>query len=527
MQMGDASSKPAEEGKRKRRRRQRGRCCFPVRALDEQEIPALHLHDIPPVDVRLWSLGRDADGRLSRLGVGLEPDLVEKARDATKAAIVGQVTELNHAVLEEAPEARAGDADGATDEIDPDQRAVEARGPGGDVLEHGGELLDEADAARLAGVEAGDQAAEVDAGGETEGDGHVLAQLLGAQAVVGIEGDLGRGLADLGQADLVAKDVDVLAEGDVVHAVPLERLEAGDLRDEVHDAVLAAHQLAQAQRGIRLRQMLRPVGMSEGRGAALHGGTEDVDPGGEGHVERGLRERRVGIRNDGGKLELLDEGDGCLEVLVPSNVREGVVEAADRRLEDDQPESGLEDLLVVLVLVERVAQRGDGGVSMPHDVAVDRLVVREAGVGFVMLRRDAQAAVQVALVALQGGKDEVRADGSVLVRLEDREQIREDELEEMIQEPLVALVELDGNLPCVPRRAVREVKEVHVEGLLGQRFPPLRVHLLCPLAFQREGRQDGARRWWGVVGAEGGRRGSLNVGMSLTYICRSVLTSIS
>ena len=97
-------------------------------------------------------------------------------------------------------------------------------------------------------MEAWDEAAEVDASGKTESGGDVLAQLLGAQGPVGVVRLDKSALVDLGVADFVAEAADVIAEGNVIHAMALERLEAGNLRDEVHDAILAAHQLAQAKR---------------------------------------------------------------------------------------------------------------------------------------------------------------------------------------------------------------------------------------------------------------------------------------
>ncbi len=369
-------------------------------------------------------------------------------------------------------------------------------------MEHGGEFVHEADAGGLRRGEAGHEAAEVDAGGEAEGGGDVLGELLGGEGAVGVEGE-GRGrLVELGQADLVAQDVHVLAEGDVVHAVLLEGLEAGNLRDEVHDAVFAAHELAEAQGGVGRGEVLLAVGVGEGRRAALHRRAEDVDPGGEGHVEGGLGEGLVRVGDEAREVKFLDEGDDREEVLVPGDVREGVVEAADAALEEDEAEGGLEDLLVVLVLVEGVAEGRDGRVAVAHDVAV-HLVALQARGRLVVLRRDGEAAVQVALVALQRGEDEVRADGAVLVGLEDREDGREHRLDEVVEQPLVALVELDGHLPRRRRRAVREVEEVDVERLLGQRLAPLRVHLFCPFAFRRELGQNGARRQRRRVGAEG------------------------
>lgn len=154
--------------------------------------------------------------------------------------------------------------------------------------------------------------------------------------------------------------------------------------------------------------MLLAVGVGEGWGAALEGGAEDVDPGCEGHVEGG----GGGVLGHGGdelgELELLHERDGCEEVLVPWDVGEGVIEAADGALEEDHAEGRLEDLLVVFVAVQGGAELRDGRVAVAHDVCVDGLVaVRVSHRRLVVLRRDAEAAVQVALVRLEGGQDQV------------------------------------------------------------------------------------------------------------------------
>ena len=73
-------------------------------ALDEQVVPALHLHDIPPVDVLLWSLRRRAGRRRRLLVVRLKPELAEQAGNATKAARVGKLAELRNAILKEGAE---------------------------------------------------------------------------------------------------------------------------------------------------------------------------------------------------------------------------------------------------------------------------------------------------------------------------------------------------------------------------------------------------------------------------------------
>lgn len=99
---------------------------------------------------------------------------------------------------------------------------------GRDVLEDLGELVDQPHERGLAGVEARNQAAQIDSGGEAESGCDVLGQLLGGEGAVGIEGDLDGGIAHLSVANLLAKAGHMLAESEVVHAGLLERLEACD-----------------------------------------------------------------------------------------------------------------------------------------------------------------------------------------------------------------------------------------------------------------------------------------------------------
>jgi len=125
--------------------------------------------------------------------------------------------------------------------------------------------------------------------------------------------------------------------------------------------------------------VLLAVGVGEGWGAALDRGSEDVDPGCEGHVEWG----RVGLvrhlRDDAGKFEFLDEGDGSLEVLMPWDVGKGVIETADGALEEDHAQRGFEDLLVIFVTIESFAKLGNCRISVAHDVVVVLLVLEIHG----------------------------------------------------------------------------------------------------------------------------------------------------
>ena len=213
---------------------------------------------------------------------------MEDRCDASERAEAGLLAKLSQAILKESSEAGARQADGSTDEVDPNEASIEPIGARRNVLKHMSELLNQCLSRLLAGVEAGNKAAQVDASSKSESSGNVLGQLFGRKAAIGIEGHLGARLVHLSESKLLTQSRDVLAESEVVHAVLLEGLEAGDLRDEVHDTIIAAHELPKAKVRVHLGQVLLSVGVRECGRSSLHGSTKNVDPGGQGHVEWGL-----------------------------------------------------------------------------------------------------------------------------------------------------------------------------------------------------------------------------------------------
>ncbi|KAI6772251.1 hypothetical protein HG530_003209 [Fusarium avenaceum] len=186
------------------------------------------------------------------------------------------------------------------------------------------------------------------------------------EAAVGIEGHLGACISHLSQADLLAKGRHVLAECEVVHAVLLKGLEAGDLRDKA---------------GVELREVLLA-----------------------GHVEGSLHRSPGRIADDPRKVKLLHQADSSLEVLVPRNVQKAIVISADDGLEEDEAKGGLKDLLVVLVLLERLAESPDGGITVAHDVVVN-ILSGGGGMRLEVLGGHAQTAVKVGAVGLKSRKD--------------------------------------------------------------------------------------------------------------------------
>jgi len=180
--------------------------------------------------------------------IDVAPDLFQETRYSTETSQVGQVTQSHETLLEEGAEGGVCRADGASDEVDPDETSIVSSGSGGDELENLRESRNEANTARLAGSETWHETAQVDSSGQTEGGRHVPAQLLWAQDAIRVEGDLRSRSTDLRQANLITEGVNMLAELDVIHAFSLERFQAGNLGNQVHDTVFTAHQFAQTKR---------------------------------------------------------------------------------------------------------------------------------------------------------------------------------------------------------------------------------------------------------------------------------------
>ncbi|KAI6766699.1 hypothetical protein HG531_011921 [Fusarium graminearum] len=284
---------------------------------------------------------------------------MQEGGNTSHGAKSSRVAKLDKAILKESSECATRNAGGTANEVDPSKVAVKSIGSRGNVLKHVCQLLNQSHGGRLSGVESRDQTAEVDACSNAEGHGHVLGELLRRKATVGVEGHLGTCISHLSQANLLAEGRYMLAESEVIHAVLLERLKTGDLRNEVHDSVVTSHKLAISDHAV--------------------------------------------------EIKLLHQADSSLEVLVPRNVQQAVIVSADDRLEEDETKSSLENLLVVLVLLKRLAKSPDGGIAVAHDIVV-KVLIGGVGVRLEVLGSNTQAAVKVGAVGLKSRKNEVRAD---------------------------------------------------------------------------------------------------------------------
>lgn len=85
---------------------------------------------------------------------------------------------MSNAFLKESSEAASRQAYGRGNEVDPDKAAIIAMWPLGDELKDQGELINQRLRRRLAGAEARNQAAEINASGNSESRSDVLAELL-------------------------------------------------------------------------------------------------------------------------------------------------------------------------------------------------------------------------------------------------------------------------------------------------------------------------------------------------------------
>ena len=230
--------------------------------------PAVLPHHVPPVDVlylrsvcvrcrirsfRWWRadpLG--GDGRRLAVGgrdgdvVGTAPDLADEADHAAEGAELSLLAEALHAVFDHTADGRRGDREGAADEQRPDEGAIEAVRARGDELHSICEIGDQVDVRLVVAVVAGHERAEVDAGGDAVECCHYFRELTRTDgAGVGVDGRQVVVVALRG-VELLREQRDVRADCDVVDFVlQAQRVEAGDLGEEVHDSVFAAHEFTQ------------------------------------------------------------------------------------------------------------------------------------------------------------------------------------------------------------------------------------------------------------------------------------------
>lgn len=97
---------------------------------------------------------------------------------------------------------------------------------------------------------------------------------------------------------------------------------------------------------------------------------------------------------------------------------------------------------MVLITLQRLAEREDGSIPVLHDGVVN-VLHRQAAVGLDVLGSNTETAVEIDSIGLQGGKDQVRGNRPVLVGLEDGEDDWEDLQNEVVKQKLVGLLQLN------------------------------------------------------------------------------------
>lgn len=230
--------------------------------LDEEEIPSLLLHHIAPANALEFS---SSHGRVVDL-----PEISQQFGDATKRSKVRGVAQPTDAFLKHGSKGRGGGRGRAGDEERPDERAVETVGTRGDEVHEFSELCDEVTHACLGRGVAGDQRAEVYASGDAEHGCDVDGELFGTDGARGGEAALNGSGGKLGCADGVGESLHVFANHDFVNVAEVALdVQAGDLGDEEHDFVVAAHQLRETNGAVLHVQLAVRVGED---GLATHDG---------------------------------------------------------------------------------------------------------------------------------------------------------------------------------------------------------------------------------------------------------------
>ena len=168
---------------------------------------------------------------------------------------------------------------------------------------------------------------------------------------------------------------------------------------------------------------------------------------------------------------------------MPWNVGKNVVGSSDGALEEDHSQRGFEDLLVVGITIQGFAEFGDRRISMSHDVVVDLLGV-DALRGLEMQGRNAETAMEVALVGLERWEDDFAPCRAMLVDLENGEDQSQHVVDKVVQQPSVVLVDVDeGLLRGVVCLAVGKVEEVEVQTLFRRAERgrgPVQALVRCP-----------------------------------------------
>lgn len=331
--------------------------------LDKKEIPTLLSHHVPPVDALSFA-------SCQRLIIYV-PNMSKQLSNSSDRAEARRIAHLSHALEEDIAEWRVRKGGRACNEDRPDERSIEAFWAGRDEIHRVREHVDKVCDVLLLAIEARDQRAQIDPSSEAEDGRHIRTELLRPESSCGRIGIVERWHITFSDGDVIAEQLDMCAKLDLIHAVVLQCFQASNLGDQEHDAVVAAHELTET--GHRIGNVLLAVSVGVDGCATEHRRAKNVDPGGYSHVESWLRLMIVDELQR--KLKLIDKLRSCLEVRVPGNVRVRIFWSADETLEENHAKSGLQDLGVVGIELQRFAKLVDGLELVAHDVVVQLLIL--------------------------------------------------------------------------------------------------------------------------------------------------------
>lgn len=315
--------------------------CEPIKgrriSLDQEVVPTFLLHRVAPADALEHSLPC-----IRVVGV---PNVLQQFTHPAKGAEVGGFAKALAALSKHGAERRPFHGVGASHEDWPGKGSIESLWTIWDEIHELGKSGDEMAHARLPRLITRNERAQIDACCDSKHRGDIDAELLWTKSACGREAALHRALGGFCSAERIRERFHILAEHQLVELI-LAGIQTRDLGDEEHDAVITAHQLRQASTAadsveftVRVRECWR---------LTTHSGTQYVNPRSQGHIEWGVGVTAgCEVLHNVREVEFVHQADSRLEMLVPWNIWKRVVGTADRALEEDHPESRLQDLSVI------------------------------------------------------------------------------------------------------------------------------------------------------------------------------------
>lgn len=133
-----------------------------------------------------------------------------------------------------------------------------------------------------------------------------------------------------------------------------------------------------------------------------------------------------------GISKFVDEVGNGLEVIEPRNIREVIIRRAHGTVKENHRECRIQDLLVIDILTQCLAQLRDRFVAVAHDVVIDLLTYEPLG-AFQMDCGHTETAMQVALIRLESAQDRMSARRPPLMRIENGKDQTQNVVDEMVK----------------------------------------------------------------------------------------------